>query len=355
MDDSVADAIREAAADGIAFDGLRVECNGEVCSVEVPAEGFTQVSTDAVEKLVETYPTYAFNWQFWHAEAPQTDDRWAFLRWLEDAENAPLRDRAAALEAGLTETWGQLSITATLDGDGGRTYAITHVDDADVDLAGLATYDDPLEAREIGRLDERDRYRPLKTAPSLRTGWALVDLDATEAVRAVEWFYPATIANWHREREGELDVTHWEETAHRQTGIYDVIEELPDEAVDWLATACCDDSQCLKRRRWDRAADDPLDAPRGDGAFPCREPCSLVTAAARKWTTLETEAPRTFEIELTLSEANQLSEIVDAVAEGRIDEIREADVNDGANRYRARYLRAKLFEDEGLPFEEAER
>ena len=35
------------------------------------------------------------------------------------------------------------------------------------------------------------------------------------------------------------------------------------------------------------------------------------------------------------------------MADGRTDEIREADVYDGANRYRARFLRAKRFDDEG--------
>lgn len=353
MDESVADAIREAAADGIAFDGLKVERNGDVCSVGLPAEGFTQVSADAVDELVAQYPAYATNWHFWHDEAPQKDDRWAFLRWLEGTEEHSVRERYDALESGVRETWGQLSITVTLDESGDRTYEIRHVDDVDTAPEQLEIHEDPLQAREIGRLDDRDRYRPLKTAPSLRTDWRLADLDATELVRAVEWFYPAMIANWHREREGELDVTHWQETAERQTGIYDVIEELPDDAVDWMAAACCDDSQCLKRRQWDRSESDELDAPRGTGEFPCREPCSLVTAAARKWTTLESEDERTMQIELTLSEANQLTELVDAVADGRIDEIREADVYDGANRYRARYLRAKLFDDGELPFEDA--
>jgi hypothetical protein len=150
----------------------------------------------------------------------------------------------------------------------------------------------------------------------------------------------------HLEREGELDVTGWADTAQRQTGIYGVAQELPEQAVEWATRACCVDSQCLKRREWDIDEDQPLETPRGDGEFPCREPCSLLIAAAREWATLEREETRTVELELTPSEHEQLEEIVDAVAEGRVDEIREADVDDGANRYRARYLRAKRFADD---------
>jgi len=85
----------------------------------------------------------------------------------------------------------------------------------------------------------------------------------------------------------------------------------------------------------------------GDGAFPCREPCSLVIAAARQWTKLEGEQTQTYEFELTPSEKEQVEAIIDAVADGRAGDIREADVYDGANRYRTRFLRAKLFDDEG--------
>jgi len=67
----------------------------------------------------------------------------------------------------------------------------------------------------------------------------------------------------------------------------------------------------------------------------------------RKWTKLESEESRTYEFELTPSEKEQIEAIVDAVADGRADEIRDADVYDGANRYRARFLRAKLFDEDG--------
>jgi hypothetical protein len=115
-----------------------------------------------------------------------------------------------------------------------------------------------------------------------------------------------------------------------------------------VAEACCDDSQCLKRREWEYDADTPLSVDGGDGVFPCREPCSLVVAAARRWTRLEAEESRTYEFELTPSEKAQVEEIVDAVADGRAGEVREADFADGANRYRARFLRAKRFEDGDL-------
>jgi hypothetical protein len=173
------------------------------------------------------------------------------------------------------------------------------------------------------------------------------DLAPRAAVDAVETFYPATVANWQLERAGELDVTHWRETAERQTGIYGIVDELDPDAVEWIAESCCVDSQCLKRREWQFDADRDVDADGGSGAFPCREPCSLVVAAARKWTTLEREETHTYEFDLTESEKEQVEAIIEAVADDRTDEIREADVYEGANRYRARYLRAKRFDDEG--------
>ena len=347
------DALVEAAPDGVECDGLRVEpTDGDAFRVETPAGAETVAAADLRAALVEHGP-YVANWYHWRRTvADRSPDRYAFLRWIEAADERPAPERHATLrEGGVEREWGDLLVTARLAADaptpGARRYDLRPAADAGTPAAELTTYDDPLALREPTTYDDRGRYRPLRTAPSLPTGWACPDLGARDLVEAVEVVYPATVANWHREREGDLDVTHWDETAARQTGIYGIVSELPDEAVGWVAEACCVDSQCLKRREWDRSADDPLDAERGEGAFPCREPCSLVVAAARRWTTLEREAARTYEFELTPSEKEQVEAIVEAVAEGRTDEIREADVYEGANRYRARYLRAKRFDETG--------
>jgi len=356
MDADLVDALAEAAADGIAFDGFEARTDGDRYVLRADGQETATTGDDGLRDAAGEYVEYATNWYFWHADAPQAEARWAFLRWLEadagggTSGEAGVPERYDALREGHTREWGQLAITVTLDpGDGNRRYDCRHVDDRDVDLESLDAYDDPLDVRELVKYDDRGRYRPLKAAPTLPTGWVFPDLSAGELVRAVDFAYPATIENWHREREGRLDVSHWRETMDRQTGIYGVVQTWDrgegHEHVERVAEACCVDSQCLKRRAWEYDDDADLDVPGGDGEFPCREPCSLVISGARQWTKLEGEAERTYEFELTESEKEQVKAIIDAVADGRIEEIREGDFRDPANRYRARYLRAKRFED----------
>ncbi|MFC5969905.1 DR2241 family protein [Halomarina salina] len=357
MDDSLFESLRDAADEGVELDGFTARRTADGYVVETPEERREGLPEDEFRQVAGAHADYVTNWDAWR-DLP--DARRAFLRWVEGADERSVEDRYAALrDGGIQRHWGELLLTATLDetdGGGGRHYYLRHEDDADESTDDLDVHEDPLDARDIAKLDDDGRYRPLKTAPTLRTGWVFPRLTGERLVQAVDFFYPATVANWHREREGDLDVTHWRETAERQTGIYEIIDELSGEQVEWLAESCCVDSQCLKRRQWDEDEETDLDVPRGDGEFPCREPCSLVVAAARKWAINEGETEREYTFTLTPSEKGQLEDLVDAVAEGRTDEIREADVFDGANRYRARWLRAKRFDEAGeLPAVERDR
>jgi hypothetical protein len=343
-------ALLRVAGAGVELDGLRVSREPDGYVFETPdarREGLTEAEFRAV---CEENPWWVSNWHYWTTGEWGEADR-AFLRWLEGADDRTVPERYQALADGVSRTWGELSVEAELGDDGSRLYHLRNVDDADADLSTLDVHADPREVRGIVKFDDRGRYRPLKTAPTLPTGWAFADLDGAALTDAVEFVYPATVANWHLEREGELDVTHWHETVERQTGIYGLVKTWDRgegyEHVNWVAEACCDDSQCLKRREWDYDEETPLDVDGGDGVFPCREPCSLVIAAARKWTRIEAEDERTYEFDLTPSEKEQVEAIIDAVADGRAHEIREADTKEPANRYRARFLRAKRFDEEG--------
>ncbi|MFB6295620.1 MAG: DR2241 family protein [Halobacteriales archaeon] len=347
------DALLAAAEDGVDCDGLRVEATGDGYRFETPEGAHDGLSEGELRDVAGAAPAYVSNWHFWTHIAPEKPSRRAFLRWLEaDAggEAAAVPGRYDALAGGHTREWGQLAITVTVDcGDGVRSYDLRHVDERNAERDALDTYNDPFDARELVKYDDRGRYRPLKTAPTLPGGWVFPDLDASDLAQAVDFVYPATVENWYREREGRLDVSHWRETIDRQTGIYGVVKTWDrgegHDHVNRVAEACCVDSQCLKRREWEYDGETDLDVDGGDGAFPCREPCSLVIAAARQWTKLDGEEPQTYQFELTPSEKEQVEAIIDTVADGRTDEIREADFDDPANHYRARYLRAKRFED----------
>ncbi|MFB6217715.1 MAG: DR2241 family protein [Halobacteriaceae archaeon] len=348
-----ADALVAAAPDGVEFDGLRVEA-GDGYAFRTPGTERTGLSAGELREGAAGSP-YVTNWYFWHELAPQVEHRWAFLRWLEGADERDVEERYDALAGGVAREWGQIHVRVALGEAGRRRYRLRHVDDAGRDAEGLDRYDDPLEARHLAKHDDEGRYRPLKTAPTLATGWEFPALDAAELVAAVDYFYPATVANWHREREGELDLTHWTETAGRQTGIYGVVEtwdrQEGHDHVDRLAATCCADSECLKRREWEYDADTDLAVEGGDGVFPCREPCSMVVSAARKFVRLDGEQTREYTVELTESEADQLGALVDAVADDR--DVREADFDDPANRWRARYLRETRFDTD--PFQERTR
>lgn len=340
-------AFTETVATGdIAYDGLAANYNDTTDSyhIETPA-GETTVSANELPTDA-TQAAYITNWHF-HTQQVGSERKRAFCRWLELADDHPVPDRYAALATGIDREWGQLAITTTVSDDGTRCYAVRHVDDSNATASALTTHTNPFDARDIGTLDPDGRYRPLKTAPSLASGWIFPELTADEVYELVEAFYPATVVNWHREQRGALDIDHWQDEQDRQSGIYNLITVLPDEAVEWAAAACCDDSQCLKRREWELSADEPLAAAGGDGVFPCRAPCSMVVAAGREWAKLERDNTQTYEFELTPSEKEQIEAIIDAVADGAVDEIREADLGAEANRYRARYLREKRFDDEG--------
>ncbi|WP_323676816.1 DR2241 family protein [Halorubellus sp. PRR65] len=376
MDDEQLTALSAAVTveDDLAFDGLHVTRRDDGYRFELSDLERGGLSEEELRRVARANPEHVSNWYFWHDVAPTAGSaRFDFLRYVErvadhdaptetrghggDAthgttyEPTAVLDRYRALERGIERQWGELHLSVELADDGYRRYEVRHVDDADADPDDLDEHRDVRDARDVAKFDDRGRYRPLKTAPTLPAGWRFPELTSGEVVAVVESIYPATIANWHREREGNLDVDHWEPAMARQSGIYGVVQTWNrgegTEHVERVAESCCADSECLKRREWGYDEDTDLEADGGVGAFPCREPCSMVVSAARKWTKLEGEDAQTYEFELTPSEKEQLEAIVDTVADGDVDEVREADFRHDANRWRTRYLREKRMDEDG--------
>ncbi|WP_435177252.1 CbiX/SirB N-terminal domain-containing protein [Halorussus sp. AFM4] len=245
----------------------------------------------------------------------------AFLDWV-DAGDA--NDDAADAEAG-TRVWGELAVTAA-----GEGYDLRHRDDRGAsadDLDDLSIGD----LREAVRYADDGRYRPFAGEASLPTGWVLSDLDREGLLRAAATVYPAGVEHWAADRAGDLDPVPFRAVADRQTGIYECVADCSPAEVAGAVEAVC--GNCAKRRAWDAGdaeseSPDCGGSPAGDeGAVPCREPCSFLVAAAREFHQHEGEPTANEDAGTSATRADPT--------------VPRGDLTDPANRYRARYRRAR--------------
>jgi sirohydrochlorin cobaltochelatase len=159
-----------------------------------------------------------------------------------------------------------------------RGCELRHREDAGRDdlreLASLA------EIRDLVRLDEAENFRPLPAAPTLRRGWRY-RAPNSEALRdALDYLYPAELANAALWQDEKLTATPWHETAERQSGRFRVVRDLDDaEVVELIAQVC--EHSCLKRRVWSPAAQTVAPAA-DDVPLLCPEACNYFVGRVRE-------------------------------------------------------------------------
>jgi hypothetical protein len=223
----------------------------------------------------------------------------------------------------------------------GGGFELRHVEDAGRE--DLLLHEDPRAAREISKLTEAGEYRPLKSSPNLRRGWRIEVGDGMGLWIAMGYLYPAAVPHWFLEREERLRLTHFQENAARQSGIYRRIGRLSDEGVRNAARACCEDAVCLKRPLWDVDENTPLEMERGRGEIPCPEPCSVFVSFARRIRYFEREEERERDAAgLTPGEKEDLAALVEAAATGEVRFAREAEFEEPLNERRMRYRKLTL-------------
>jgi len=176
-----------------------------------------------------------------------------FVGWLEDGA------RVDESPTGARRSWGELVLTSHTNG-----YDVRHADDTGTPAEELDVYEDPTEARELAKFDDDGEYRPMNGETTLPTGWVFPSLDSDDLAEVVRRVYPASVENAYLESRGELDVTHWDETSERQTGMYADTEELTGDALRCATDAFCA-SRCVKRRVWEESEDVRIDSAKERG------------------------------------------------------------------------------------------
>jgi sirohydrochlorin cobaltochelatase len=198
----------------------------------------------------------------------QNSDR--FRASFDTIRSAPPRPLAPLLETPLPWNIGQVLIE--------RGYELRHREDSG--LADLRELTSLAEIREWVRLDEAGIFRPLPAAPNLRRGWRYLAPDETALREALEYIYPAEVANAELWRESQLSVTPWTETAERQTGRFRVARELDRTGVRELVAQVCDRG-CLKQRLWEPVAQ-RISSAANEIPLLCPEACNYLVGKVRE-------------------------------------------------------------------------
>jgi len=165
-------------------------------------------------------------------------------------------------------------------------------------LAKARVFRSPEDAREVAKYDRTARYRPLKGAPNLPSGWVIELQNLNALKRALDYFYPGAVATWRAFRETNAPAVSLRQTLSRQTGMYRVAERISTgQAENLVRKFCSSDGRCLRTILWgiepgQRAAflpplkSDPSVDQTGEGRkvipYLCLEGCNMLVAAARK-------------------------------------------------------------------------
>lgn len=192
-----------------------------------------------------------------------------------------------ALQAFMAELPARLGLAQVLISRRGEAFELRHV-------ADIAATDSALELVEVGLLrnlanhTQTGAFRPLKSAPNLRSGWRALAHSEGELEMALSHLYPGALADWYAARQTPVPVTHYRDYVNRQTGMYRITQMLNDIQVRDVALAACHRNFCLKQRLWGGpklSADNRTEK----SLIPCLELCPMLLEFARKSMRLEQE------------------------------------------------------------------
>lgn len=174
--------------------------------------------------------------------------------------------------------FGELHLVRDEDG----VFSARHLDDTGMD--SLTGIDSASELRELAKFDADGEYRPLKTAPTLKSGWVTQCGDASEFLRRLDAIYPGLFATWIAYAKEDLDPVPLRTTLDRQTGMYRFASAITDQMANKIMRDLCAKG-CVRKIAW------PIDDKCAVGRLPkrshripaiCTEACTFAVTEARR-------------------------------------------------------------------------
>ncbi len=217
-------------------------------------------------------------------------------------------------------------------------YEIRHASDRNASLEDLQNCNSS-ELRGWVATDALGRFRPLKSAPSLRRGWRHECDRASGLWEALSIIYPGAIGDWFASQREPSPLVSFRSFVDRQTGMYRGAAKLSRTEAEQLTAVCCADRHCLKSRYWPIETEDPPPSP-PESRLVCLEPCQLLLELARRRAKTALEPTLTFK--LPKSEAQSIIEALKTLAKESSADHRVADFSDPQNPRRLHLLLDQL-------------
>lgn len=175
--------------------------------------------------------------------------------------------------------FGELVLTRDSDG----RFSARHRDD-EGSAAALEPLDSVRTLREKAKFDAAGEFRPLKTAPGLRSGWITTTNCPREFLQRLDAIYPGLFATWVAYERGTLSPVPLRDTLGRQTGMYRFAGTITDEMAQRMIGELCAPG-CLRCITWSFETETETDRiERSSGSVPllCTEACTFAVSRARE-------------------------------------------------------------------------
>ena len=163
-------------------------------------------------------------------------------------------------------------------------YQACHFQDEDALPESLDVLRTVPEVREMARYCREKKYRPLKTAPSLRNGWMIREKDRDRFYSMLDAIYPAAFATTIGYMNGEIEVIPLRTTLERQSGMNRDAGNVTDNEANQIMRETCAKG-CLRLIAWPIDEACPVSRLTQHGRripLICTEACTFVVAEAQE-------------------------------------------------------------------------
>ncbi len=183
------------------------------------------------------------------------------------------------LPVGASLHFGQLRLSRSTDG----TFEACHVDELK-ESNELDEIQSIPGLRDLARYDVAGVFRPLKTAPTLKTGWRTRSHSAKDFLNRLDAIYPGVFATWVAYERGEHLPTSLRKTLDRQTGMYRFAGSITDPMAERIQRELCS-SGCIRKIAWslnEKSLVSPIQAEAMTIPVICTEACTFAISRARE-------------------------------------------------------------------------